>query len=92
MLNESNEVRHIILGEIGRLLNEGGQPMGSIDDNHLLTDDVGLDSLALASLFISLEDHFGVDPFFDAANVVDMRTVGHVVQVYSDALSAQQPA
>lgn len=49
-----------------------------------LYSDLGLDSLALASLAFQVEEEFGV-PFDElAARVADFRTVGDVVRILSE--------
>jgi len=48
--------------------------------------DLGLNSLMLAQLLISLETELGVDPFVGERSVADVRTVGDLVSVYSQAL------
>ncbi|MDA8231327.1 MAG: acyl carrier protein [Magnetospirillum sp.] len=78
----TEDIRQVIITEIRKILDENGRRCGVIDDDALLTDDVGLDSLGLASLFIFLEDRFGTDPFMEKFNIVDMRTVADLVRAY----------
>ena len=92
MLNTSLEIRQVISAEIARLLDEAGRPVPAIEDGCILTDDLSLDSLALASLFIALEDRFGVDPFSDKFDIVDMRTVADLNRAYSDTVGVLQLA
>jgi len=58
----------------------------------LLGSDLGLDSLDLAQIIVLLERSLGVDPFRDARATTPhppIRTVSHLVTLYSDALSGR---
>jgi acyl carrier protein len=58
----------------------------------LLGSDLGLDSLDLAQIIVLLERSLGVDPFRDARATTPhppIRTVAHLVTLYSDALSGR---
>lgn len=57
----------------------------------LLGADLGLDSLDMAQIVVLLERSLGVDPFRDhapAAQRGPVRTVGHLVTLYSSALDS----
>jgi acyl carrier protein len=91
MLNSKN-IRQLIIQEIQRLLAENGRQCEHIDENALLTNEVGLDSLAFASLFIFVEDRLGVDPFAEKINIVDIRTLGDLIQLCKDSQPASNGA
>lgn len=89
MLNSPTAVRDLVIAEIQRLLAEVNRPCpAEITEEAALTDDIGLDSLSLASLYIALEDALQVDPFSNGINVTDMRTVGDVVNAYGAMIFA----
>lgn len=65
----------------------------ALDDDPLGPDDrfgdLGLNSLMLARLIIALEDETGLDPFSAATSIVDVHTVGDLVEAYELALASR---
>jgi acyl carrier protein len=80
--------RESIEAEILRLLEEAGKdaPVLSLESDLVA---LGLDSLMFAELLIGMETELGVDPFQGAVSIVEMRTVGDLVNAYDGALSAE---
>ena len=69
-----------------------GRPPRETPAASLLGSDLGLDSLDLAQIIVLLERALGVDPFRDARATTPLppiRTVDHLVTLYSDALSGR---
>jgi acyl carrier protein len=83
------DLRSAILHEIGEIRGSGVLAFDEIQDDARLTADLGLDSLALARMYIALEDRFGVDPFTDKFDIVDMRTLGDLLRAFKETLAAQ---
>lgn len=77
----------IIDEEIRVLLGDAldDDPIGSEDR----FGDLGLNSLMLARLIIALEDETGLDPFASDASIVDVHTVGDLVEAYERALASR---
>jgi acyl carrier protein len=76
-----------IVAEIGRLLSTKGDATPSIDTESDLVA-LGLTSLNFAELLIVMETELGVDPFQGNISIVEMQTVGDLVQAYDAALGA----
>ena len=79
----SAELRRQIVDAINKILADSARSPRDLSDEESLTADVGLDSLDLAVLVVSLEQQLGVDPFRDGSATV--RTVGDLVTVYAKA-------
>ena len=74
------DVKSTIANVINKILTDSGRPAKEIGDDDILTVAVGLDSLDLAVLVVSLEQQLGVDPFRDGASAVP--TFGQLVAMY----------
>ncbi len=57
----------------------------TITPDHVIVDDLGLDSLDFAQLVAVLEDRLGVDPFAVTA-ITSVRTVADLVGAYRRAM------
>jgi len=77
-------VRRKIEVTINGVLEESGRPRRDLQDDLLLTRDIGLDSLDLAATVVQLEHELGVDPFREGGSGV--LTFGDLVRIYEDAL------
>lgn len=72
--------------------------LGDLHDEHddipldATFSEVGLNSLMLARLVITLETEVGLDPFTGERSIVDVHTVRELVAVYAEAAGDQQPA
>lgn len=81
------DIENAIVGHIGRILRENDQPVPAIGRDAHLTEELGLDSLAVASLYIALEDDFHIDLFEHRGDVIDMRTVADLTNAYASELA-----
>ena len=80
------DVRQTIQSVINRILTDSGRRARVIADGDLLVEGVGLDSLDLAILVVTLEQDLGVDPFREGHPPV--ATFGEVVKVYERSLNS----
>lgn len=83
MANES-ETRQKIVDVINKVRTDLGREALTPQDSDALTGELGLDSLDLAVLVVSLEKELGVDPFRDGSATA--RTLGELVKVYCGAI------
>ncbi len=79
------DVKAVVSEVINQVLAESGRPQKDFSDDDVLTGSVGLDSLDLAVMVVSLEQKLGVDPFRAGAQPVP--TFGQLVKVYEKTLS-----
>lgn len=83
---EQADIRGTIVDTINQVRQDTGRvALAEIADAHALTGEIGLDSLDLAVLVVSLEKAFGVDPFRDGTATA--RNLGELVTVYEKAVS-----
>ncbi|WP_405833644.1 phosphopantetheine-binding protein [Streptomyces sp. NBC_00105] len=84
MLNAQESIE----AEILRLLQgaDGETPTISLTSDLV---GLGLTSLMFAELLIGMEMELGVDPFQGETSIVEMRTVGDLVDAYDAALRAE---
>lgn len=82
---DTSGLRQSIVNAINKVRTDSGRPAVECSDDAALTDDLGLDSLDLAVLVVSLEKELGVDPFRDGT--ANARTLRDLVAVYSKARS-----
>lgn len=74
----------LVLTELHNLRTSKGLARVNIDQGSvLLGDELGLDSLDLATLVVTLEEHTGLSPFNDG--FVMFKTVGELVSLFSKA-------
>jgi acyl carrier protein len=71
------------------VLHDTGRSAHAVESGHLLSTDIGLDSLDLAQTIVLLERELACDPFRSAGSspTLRMRTVGDLVALYEAALS-----
>jgi len=75
--------RDLVLSEIAEIRAGKGLPPTNITtDDLLLGEALGLDSLDLATLVVSLEEKTGRDPF--RAGFVMFRTVSELTELFAD--------
>lgn len=79
--------QELIESEITRLL-KGDANLPEVSPACELAD-LRLSSLKFAELLIELEMKLGVDPFQGKVSIVEMRTVGDLVDAYDGALDAE---
>ena len=72
--------RAAVQAAIQQVLESSSRPRRSFDDGDLLFVEIGLDSLDLAQVVVSLEQQLGVDPFRKAG--ITIRTFGDLVGAY----------
>ncbi len=82
-MSNAPEVRQVLVKTINKVRTDLGREELTPQDSDALTGEIGLDSLDLAVLVVSLEKEFGVDPFRDGSATA--RTLGDLVDVYSKA-------
>lgn len=87
----SSTLADIITTEIRHLLGD------ALDDDDILSgsetfQQIGLNSLMLARLIISLEDELGIDPFAHSVSIVDVHTVSDLWAAYEESLSREAEA
>lgn len=70
--------------------NGDGPAVTILEDTNLV--DIGLKSLGLARLTITMESISGHDPFSEDVLIADMQTVGDLVRAYSDVPELAGPA
>ena len=85
-MNKKTDLRPRILAVVNKILSDSGRPTCQPTDQDTLTNDMGLDSLDLAVLVVTLEQQLGVDPFHDASTPV--HTLGDLVDVYAEAVKS----
>ena len=83
-MNSDTDVRGEVVSAIEKVLTDSGRSKCAFADAATLTGDLGLDSLDLAVLVVTLEQRLGVDPFRDTT--ANARTLGDLVSVYNMAL------
>ena len=80
------DVKTTIANVIKKILTDSGRPTKELGDDDILTTNVGLDSLDLAVLVVSLEQQLAVDPFREGASAVP--TFGALVALYEKHVNA----
>lgn len=85
-MTTKQHVRETVERAIHRILQDSGRPTRPLQDDDALMAGIGLDSLDLAVLVVSLEEELGVDPFRDGRGAV--RTVGELATVYDESLGS----
>ena len=85
-MNKETDLRLQIVATVNKILSDSGRPSCQPADQDNLTRDLGLDSLDLAVLIVTLEEHLGVDPFRDGLTAV--HTLGDLVDVYVEAVKS----
>ena len=83
MANQSGDLRQAIVDTINKIRTDLGRDKLTPSDSDALTGELGLDSLDLAVLVVSLEKQLGVDPFRDGSATA--RTLAELTAVYEQA-------
>ncbi len=84
----TTDVSATICRVISQVLSDSGRPIPPLDSATALTTDIGLSSLDLAVLVVTLESEWNIDPFRHGAQPV--RTIGELVDVYQAHLSSDE--
>ncbi len=74
--------RETVLAALLEIVNEVAGPVEHLDEDRLLVDQLGLESLHLARLVAVLELELDTDPFSDEVPITSVRTVGDLLQAY----------
>ena len=77
---QHEQIRTIVQGAIQDALEHAGRPRRSYEDDDVLVNELGLDSLDLAYVVVLLEQQLGIDPFRKPG--VSIRTFGDLVKAY----------
>ncbi|MFF0155961.1 acyl carrier protein [Streptomyces sp. NPDC005263] len=77
-MNKRDTVKAALL----EIVNEVAGPVEQLDEDQLLVDQLGLESLHLARLVAVLEMELDTDPFSDDVPITSVRTVGDLLQAY----------
>lgn len=77
---ENDAVRSRVAAAVNRVLTDSGRPEKSPADDDDLNAELGLDSLDLAVVVVTLEKELGLDPFQDGRATA--RTFGQLVRLY----------
>ncbi len=77
-MNKRDTVKAVLL----EIVNEVAGPVEHLDDDQLLVDQLGLESLHLARLVAVLEMELDTDPFSDDMPITGVPTVGDLLQAY----------
>lgn len=82
----NGDLRQTVVDTINKVRTDLGREQLTPKDSDALMGELGLDSLDLAVLVVSLEKELGVDPFRDGSKTA--RTLGELVDVYKEAMPA----
>ncbi|MFE6619129.1 acyl carrier protein [Streptomyces sp. NPDC008086] len=74
--------RDTVMAALLEIVNEVAGPVEHLDEDQLLVDQLGLESLHLARLVAVLEMELDTDPFSDTLPITSVRTVGDLLQAY----------
>lgn len=80
------DVRKTIVQTINQIRTDSGRDAITPEDEHSLTRDIGLDSLDLAVLVVTLEKELGIDPFREGGATA--QSLADLVAVYERALAS----
>ncbi|MEV6823786.1 phosphopantetheine-binding protein [Amycolatopsis sp. NPDC051102] len=88
--------RETVMAALLEVVTEVAGPVEHLDEDQLLVDQLGLESLHLARLVAVLELELDTDPFSDEVPITSVRTVGDLLQAYDPVvpprLGAGEPA
>lgn len=82
--NGASGVRETVADVINTILRDSGRDVRSFECQDQLMGNIGLDSLDLAVMTVSLEQRIGLDPFRSGRGAV--RSFGELVAVYEESL------
>ncbi len=84
-LDSEARVAEAIHGAVAAVMRERGLDTSLIADDAKLSDTLGLKSMDLAQIVLTLEDELGADPFREIP-ITSIRTVGDLVRAYAVTL------
>lgn len=85
-MNDIANVRAEIVSAINKVRSDSGRNALTPVDDAALTGEIGLDSLDLAVLVVTLEKQLGIDPFRDGSKTA--QTLGELVAVYAESIES----
>ena len=74
--------RETVMAALLEIVTEVAGPVEHLEEDQLLVDQLGLESLHLARLVAVLELELDTDPFSDEVPITSVRTVGDLLQAY----------
>lgn len=80
--------RETVMTALLEIVNEVAGPVDHLDEDQLLVDQLGLESLHLARLVAVLEMELDTDPFTDEVPITGVRTVGDLLRAYDPVVRA----
>lgn len=84
----TDTIEAAVASAIQAVLRDTGRGVTSVEEQMLLSADLGLDSLDLAQTVVLLERALGQDPFRTGGGGRTVRTVGDLVAIYREAAGA----
>jgi acyl carrier protein len=81
------DIEQKITDHVREILSLANKSHSNIAPHQALIDEIGMDSLELARLFIALEDEFQIDPFAEEFSVGNIQTIADLTRIYSALLS-----
>ena len=81
-----NTLRNTICETIADVAREAGRDISEINDDHLLREKLGFDSLDLAVIVVRLEQRLGIEPF--RVQQRSVRTTGDLISAYQELAEA----
>ena len=84
-LDSEERVAEAVRDTVAAVMRERGLDTGLIAADAKLSDTLGLKSMDLARIVLTLEDEIGVDPF-QRIPITSVRTVGDLVSAYAATL------
>ena len=79
-----SDLRQSIVDTINKVRTDSGREAIEARENDVLTGELGLDSLDLAVLVVTIKKSLSVDPFREGSATA--RTLGELVAVYEQAV------
>jgi len=87
-MTDTTVARRQVEAVINRVLSESGRAKRELKDEDTLTHTIGLSSLDLAQIVVSLEQELGVDPF--RVGTPRVSTFGDLAALYRDAVGQSE--
>ena len=85
------QVTQAVKGAVATVMHERGLDTARIAEDAKLSDTLGLKSMDLAQIVLTLEDDLGADPF-QQIPITSIRTVGDLVRAYAVTLGVASGA
>ncbi|WP_159084029.1 acyl carrier protein [Saccharobesus litoralis] len=82
-------VQQTIYSVLREIQERNGYPLKEINEEVKVVKNLGFSSLDVAELVAVLEMEFGIDPFSQGVSIMEVHSVGELIAVYQNALSAE---